>query len=92
MPYVTSVERIGIRKGIQQGLQQCLQQRLATERQLLLRMVLRRFGAKVSEQSKPLLDQIDNAQSLESLGEALIDSADSGAWLEALESTLKFNP
>ena len=45
MPYVTSVERIGIRKGIQQGLQR--------ERLLLLRQTRKRFGAAVAEQSTP---------------------------------------
>ena len=41
----------------------------------------------VAEQSEPVFDRIDDAQSLESLGEALIGSADRGAWLQALAST-----
>jgi hypothetical protein len=80
MPYVTSVERIGIRKGIQQGIQQGLQR----ERLLLLRQTRKRFGAAVAEQSGPLLDRIDNAQALEDLAEALLDSADGAAWLQTL--------
>ncbi len=79
MPYVTSVERIGIRKGIQQGLQR--------ERLLLLRLVDKRFGPEVAEQSAPQLDQIDNAQVLEDLAEALLDSTDGAAWLQALTKT-----
>ncbi|MFZ1640568.1 MAG: DUF4351 domain-containing protein [Candidatus Contendobacter sp.] len=41
MRYVTSVERIGIKKGLQQGLQQELQQ---GEIQVLHRLLTRRFG------------------------------------------------
>ncbi len=76
MPYVTSVERIGIRKGIEQGLQQ--------ERLLLVRLARRRFGADVAERSAPLLDQVAKAEALDDLVEALIDSPDGGTWLEAL--------
>ena len=83
-PYVTSVERIGIRKGIQQGIQQGVQQGLHRERLLLLRQTRKRFGAEVAEQSAPLLDGIDNAQALEDLAEALLDSSDGAAWLQAL--------
>lgn len=78
MPYVTSVERIGIRKGLQQG--------LAAERQLLLRQARKRFGAEVAEQSLSLLERIDDPQRLEELGEQLLDSADGDAWLQALRN------
>ena len=80
MPYVTSVERIGIRKGIEQGIQQGLER----ERLLLLRLVDKRFGAAVAEQSTPLLDRIDNAQVLEDLAEALLDTTDGADWLQTL--------
>ncbi len=76
MPYVTSVERIGIRKGVQQG--------LMAERQLLLRMVRKRFGAEAAERSAPLLERIEDTGRLEDLGEALLDSADGEGWLQAL--------
>ena len=88
MPYVTSVERIGIRKGIErgieQGIEQGIQQGLQHERLLLLRLVDKRFGAAVAEQSAPLLDRIDNAQLLEDLAEALLDTTDGAAWLRTL--------
>ena len=88
MPYVTSVERIGIRKGIErgieQGIEQGIQQGLQHERLLLLRLVDKRFGAAVAEQSAPLLDRIDNAQLLEDLAEALLDTTDGTAWLRTL--------
>jgi hypothetical protein len=80
MPYVTSVERIGIRKGIQQGIQQGLHR----ERLLLLRQTRKRIGAAVAEQSAPLLDRIDNPQVLEDLAEALLDTTDAAAWLQTL--------
>ena len=45
MPYVTSVERIGIEKGLQQGLQQGrLEGKLEGEAALLLRLLTKRFG------------------------------------------------
>ncbi|MDP2105895.1 MAG: hypothetical protein Q8J76_07860, partial [Desulfobulbaceae bacterium] len=45
MPYVTSIERIGIEKGIQQGIQQGMQQGMQQgESQLLGRLLVRRFG------------------------------------------------
>ena len=84
MPYVTSVERIGIRKGIEQGIQQGIEQGLRRERLLLLRQTRKRFGSAVAEQSAPLLDQIENAQTLEDLAEALLDASDGAAWLHAL--------
>jgi hypothetical protein len=75
MPYVTSVERIGIRKG------------RADERQLLLRLIRKRFGPEVAGQSRPFLERITDAQPLEDLGEALLDSPDGTTWLRILGDT-----
>ncbi len=83
MPYVTSVERIGIRKGLQEGIQQGIAQGLQQERLLLVRLARRRFGADVAERSAPLLDQVAKAEALDDLVEALIDSPDGGTWLDA---------
>ncbi|MDO9225998.1 MAG: DUF4351 domain-containing protein [Pseudomonadota bacterium] len=41
MPYITSVERIGIEKGMQQGMQQGMQEEAGN---LLGRQLTRRFG------------------------------------------------
>jgi hypothetical protein len=76
MPYVTSVERIGIRKGIAQGLQQ--------ELLLLVRLARRRFGAEVAERSGPLLERVAKAETLEDLAETLLDSPDGATWLDAV--------
>ena len=81
MPYVTSVERIGIRKGIQQGIQQGIQR----ERLLLLRQTRKRFGPEVAEQSTAQLERIEDARQLEDLAEVLLDAADGNAWLHALK-------
>ena len=81
MPYVTSVERIGIRKGIQQGIQQGIQR----ERLLLLRQARKRFGPEVAEQSTAQLERIEDARQLEDLAELLLDAADGNAWLHALK-------
>lgn len=80
MQYVSSVQRIGRQEGLQQGLQQGLD----FERQLLLRMVRRRFGEAVAASSTPWLAQISEPAVLEDLGEALLDCADGEAWLARL--------
>ena len=88
MPYVTSVERIGIRKGIQEGIQQGIQQAtregLQRQRHMLTRQVQRQFGADVAQESGPVLARIDDPQRLDDLAEAVLDSADGEAWLSAL--------
>ncbi len=80
MPYVTSVERIGIRKGFQQGIARGLQH----ERLLLVRQARRRFGAEVAERSASLLEQVAKAEALEDLAETLLDSPDGATWLDAV--------
>ncbi|WP_295390645.1 hypothetical protein [uncultured Thiodictyon sp.] len=49
-----------------------------------MRLARRRFGADVAERSAPLLDQVAKAEALDDLVEALIDSPDGGAWLDAV--------
>ena len=89
MPYVTSVERIGIRKGIEQGIQQGIQQAtregLRHQRHMLSRQVQRRFGADVAKESEPLLARIVDPQRLDDLAEVLLDSPDGTSWLQVLE-------
>jgi len=69
-------ERQGIEKGLQQGLQR--------ERHALLRLVRKRFGAEVAEQSTPMIQRIDDPQILEDLFEQLLDSTDGEVWLQGL--------
>jgi hypothetical protein len=78
MQYVSSVQRIGRQEGLQQGLD--------SERQLLLRMVRRRFGEAVAASSAPWLAQISEPPVLEDLGEILLDCADGEAWLARLST------
>jgi hypothetical protein len=78
MTYVTSVERIGIRKGIEQGMQQGLQH----ERLLLVRQARKRFGNEIASRSAALLDQVTSYQALEDLAEAIMDCPDSEAWIQ----------
>jgi predicted transposase YdaD len=50
MPYVTSVERIGIQKGLQQGLEQGRQEgRKEGEAAILLRLIALKFGSPTEE-------------------------------------------
>ncbi|WP_338441827.1 DUF4351 domain-containing protein [Synechococcus elongatus IITB4] len=79
MPYVTSVERIGLQKGIQQGIQQ-------GEVAVVLRQLNRRFGplstAQTTEIQGLALDQTT------ALSESLLDftsMADLEAWLSQQE-------
>lgn len=88
MTYVTSVERIGIRKGIeqgmQQGMQQGIQQGLQHERFLLMRLTRKRFGDEIASRSAPLLDKVTSYQALEDLAEAIMDCHDSEAWIKTV--------
>lgn len=72
MAYVTSFERFAREEG------------LDSERQLLLRLVRRRFNAGVMEHSRPLLGAIAEMKVLEDLAEALLDCTDGEAWLAML--------
>jgi hypothetical protein len=81
------VERIGIRKGMAEGMAKGMAQGMAHERQLLLRLIRKRFGPEVAGQSQPFLERITDAQPLEDLGEALLDSPDGKTWLQILSDT-----
>ena len=64
MPYITSVERIGIQKGIEQGMQQGMQQGARIELQAGIELGLElRFGAA----GLGLLPEISKIQDIELL-------------------------
>ena len=76
MPYVTSVERIGIEKGIKEG-------KIEGQRSFALHLLSHKFG----ELPDRTITQIDalSTQKIKRLGEALLDFrtiADLDAWLE----------
>lgn len=71
-------------EGLQQGRQEGLQQGLQSERGLITRQVRRRFGAATAERSAPLLARVTVPETLEQLGEALLDCADGESWLAIL--------
>jgi len=54
------------------------------ERQLLLRLVRKRFGEAVMERSRALLERVEEMAVLEELGEVVLDCADGEAWLAIL--------
>ncbi len=75
MPYITSVERLGIEQGIEQG----MQREGAT---LVLRLLNRRFGQVTTSVEKQIRQL--SVKQLEDLGEALLDfenEADLLHWL-----------
>lgn len=67
MRYVTSFERIGLRKGMEKGLEKGLQQGLNSERRALLRLIRRRFGENAAEHSATALERIAQPPILEDL-------------------------
>jgi len=67
MPYVTSVERIGIEKGIQQGIPMGRQQGMLIDaREMLVEVLNERFGTISANLSKQL-ESIDSRESLKAL-------------------------
>lgn len=82
MPYISSVERMGIEQGIRQGIEQGIGQGIERERSLILRLLAR----KVGELPEALQSQLQalSIDRLELLGEALLDFtslADLERWL-----------
>ncbi len=63
MPYVTSIEQIGIEKGIQQGLQKGI---LQTARKSIIQVLGIRFG-EIPQPLAAAIDKIDDASRLEML-------------------------
>ncbi len=64
MPYITSVERLGIEQGIEQGMQR-------GEATLILRLLNRRLGQVTTIVEKQVRQL--SVEQLEDLGEALLD-------------------
>lgn len=81
---MTTIAEQWVQEGLQQGMQQGMQRGVDSERQLLSRMVRRRFGGQAAEQSQPLLSQFSEPEQLEDLGELLLDCNNGEAWLAAL--------
>jgi predicted transposase/invertase (TIGR01784 family) len=68
---------------IQEGLQKGLEQ---GERQMLLRLVRRRFSELTAQQSEGLLVKITDLTRLEDLGGALLECRDEAEWLNRLQA------
>lgn len=83
MPYISSVERMGIEQGLKQGIEQGIQQGIEQgKRSLILRQLTRQVG-ELPEALQPQLQAMSIDQ-LESLGEALLafsSLADLEGWL-----------
>ena len=81
MPYITSIERMGIAEGLEQGLAQGRQE---GQRSLILRLLTRQVG-EVPEGVRDRIKQLP-IEKLEAIGEALFDFtqlADLAQWLES---------
>ncbi len=90
MPYITSIERMGIAEGLEQGLEQGLVQGLVQglerQRSLILRQLTRRVGI-VPKRLTTVIAQLPIDQ-LEALAEALLDFTnldDAIQWLEGAQ-------
>jgi len=83
MPYITSVERLGIEQGIEQGMQRGIEQGMQREgATLVLRLLNRRLGQVTTSVEKQIRQL--SVEQLEDLGEALLDfenEADLLHWL-----------
>ena len=87
MPYITSVERLGIEQGIEQGMQRGIEQGIEQGMQreganLVLRQLNRRLGQVTTSVEKQIRQL--SVEQLEDLGEALLDfenEADLLHWL-----------
>lgn len=77
-------KQAGLEQGREQGLEQGLEQGRTATRQLLVRLVRRRFGPEIAEQSALLLAGLSDLQQLEELGDQLLLSPDGAAWLSHL--------
>lgn len=88
MPYISSVGRIGIEKGLAQGIEKGLAQgRVNERRDLLLRLLVRRFGP-LSEGLRQRIAELTSDRLL-ALSEALFDLTSLEAvhtWVEAGET------
>ncbi len=80
MPYITSIERMGIAEGLEQGLEQGLER----QRSLILRQLTRRVGI-VPDRLTNLMTQLPIDQ-LEALAEALLDFTNLNDLVQWLES------
>jgi flagellar biosynthesis/type III secretory pathway protein FliH len=97
MRYVTTAERIGIRKGMERGMERGMvrgmergmEKGLESERSLLQRQARRRFGDAVAERAAVLLAMIREPETLEQLGEALLDDEDGEVWLTAVQAQVE---
>jgi predicted transposase/invertase (TIGR01784 family) len=69
----------------QEGRQEGRQEGLRSERRALLRLIRRRFGETVADQSTPVLEGIEQPSILEDLFENLLDCPDGSAWLARLQ-------
>ncbi|MFO1424705.1 MAG: transposase [Candidatus Competibacteraceae bacterium] len=73
----------------EQWKQEGLQQGLHSERRALLRLIRRRFGDTVADQSAPTLEGIAQPPVLEDLFENLLDCPDENTWLARLRAAVE---
>ena len=70
----------------EEGRQEGRQEGLRSERRALLRLIRRRFGESIAEQSTPELERIDQSLLLEELFELLLDCPHDHVWLARLNA------
>jgi hypothetical protein len=87
MPYITSVERLGIEQGIQRGLEQGMQPGEAT---LVLRQLNRRLGQVTTSVEKQIRQL--SVKQLEDLGEVSLDFENEADLLHWLSQNHDLNP
>jgi len=87
--YITSVERIGIKKGIEQGIEQGIEKGSQEgRRRLILGLVRKRFGDACATEAETILDRIHATANLDLLAEALFDAPSAAEWLDRARELL----
>ncbi len=71
----------GMEQGIEQGIETGLMKGLKKEKALLIRLIQRRFGHPVAEQVQATIMLIQDTDSLEQIGDWIVDCTDGGEFL-----------
>ncbi len=78
--WVKGIEQ-GIEQGIETGIETGLMKGLEKEKALLIRQIQRRFGHPVAEQVQASIMLVQDTDSLEQIGDWIVDCAEGGEFL-----------
>jgi len=76
----------GRQEGIQKGIQEGIQEGINREKTLLIRQIRRRFGDHIAFQTQSVIKSIQSTETLEVIGDFIIDCIDGEQFIKAIES------